>query len=194
MNLSKIRRFKPFLAPRRISWIDPDTQRRFIARNKGELVQKIVTYRVQNELPPIENMNLVLENYWASLVENKHLTEEVTLERGWMTYLKGGITLIKTMLFDAYVAQEEADRRSDICVDCPHNVNPKKNTWDTWADATAEHTIGDRRSKNHDKIFNCEICTCLLRSKVWIDEPLELSKEEIMQLPDFCWQRPLIKQ
>lgn len=177
------------MAPFRISWKDPDTGRRFIAKTRVELIQKIVTYRAQNELEPIENLNLVLENYWCHLRENKHLCTDATLERGWKTYLKGGINLVKTMLFNSYVDQETADKRSEICASCPMNIVPSKTNWETWADDVAEHTIGDRKSKFHDKLNSCQVCTCVMKSKVWIGEKLEFTPDELSKFPNFCWQK-----
>lgn len=188
-NLSIIKRLKNFTAPRRISWIDPDTGRKFIAKTRAELTQKIVTYRAQNELEPIENLNLVLENYWCNLPENKHLCNEATLERGWMTYLKGGLVLVKTMLFDSYVDQNEADLRSSICAKCEYNQKPQKNNIDTWVDAVVEHQIGDLRSKHHDELHNCAVCSCVLKSKVWSGESASHDDEENKQLPNHCWAK-----
>lgn len=177
------------MTPLRVSFKDPDTGRKFIAKTRVELVQRIVTYRAQNELAPIENLNLVLENYWCSLPQNRHACQEATLERGWMTYLKGGLSLIKTMLFDSYVDQKTADARSNICVTCPHNVNPNKRSWDAWVDDIVEHTIGDLRSEKHDKLFNCAICTCILKTKVFSGEKFTHSEEENNQMPEWCWAK-----
>ena len=188
-RLSTLKRLKLNFAPNKVSWIDPDTQREFNAATRPELIQKIVNYRAQNNLETIENLNLVLENYWCSLPENCDLCEEVKLERGWMTYLKGAFTLVKTIAYGEYATQEEADRRSDICVSCPHNINPDKTNWQNWADEITEHAIGDRKSKNHDKLFNCEVCSCVMKSKVWYADKIELTKEELIQMPDFCWQK-----
>lgn len=187
-KLAIIRRLKPFLAPRKIRFIDPDTLYKYRANTRTELVQKIVTYRAQNELPPIENLDLALEHFWCSMPENKHLCHDVTLERGWMTYLKGGLNLIKTVIFDKVVPLEEAERRASICAGCPHNVNPNKANWDKWADEIAEHAVGDKKTSFHQKLFNCEVCTCNLRAKVFYDGPMDLDKEEKEKLPSFCWQ------
>lgn len=190
-QLQKIKQLKPFLAPRRPIFIDPDTGRTITAKTRPELIQKIVTYRAQNELEPIENLNLVLENYWCCLPENKPVCEEVTLKRGWLGYLKGGLTLIKTMLYNNFVPQEEADRRANICVNCPQNIKDiEKSPAIAWSDDIAEHVIGERKSKYHDELGNCRVCSCLLKAKVWYTDEPGLSKEEVSLLPSFCWQHP----
>lgn len=181
---------KPFMAPRRPVFIDPDTHRRIVGKTKVELVQKIVTYRAQNDLEPIENLDMVLDNYWANLPENKGLTEDVTLERGLLTYLKGGLTLVKTMLFPQFVSTEVADTRAEICVDCPKNIFPEdKGAFASWADDIAEHATGNRKSKYHDELGNCAVCSCNLRALVHYGGKFDPeSEEDLKQYPDFCWK------
>jgi hypothetical protein len=194
MSAVSFKRLLPYLAPHKIAFQDPDTGRKFIAKTKAELIQKIVTYRAQNELPEIEHLNIVLENYWCSLPENNGICEEAKLERGLLAYLNGGISLVKNMLYPKFATQEEAERRAAICVTCPHNVIPgetveEKKGFLKWSDDLAYHAIGDRKTPYDESLGNCQICTCPLRPKVFWGRKIELPKDhEIQTIPE-CWQR-----
>jgi len=194
MSPVSFRRLLPYLAPHKIAFQDPDTGRKFIGKTKAELLQKIVTYRAQNELPEIEHLNLVLENYWCHLPENNGICEEGKLERSFMAYLKGGISLVKNMLYPKFASQEEAERRATICSTCPHNLIPgenaeEKSAWMEWSDNLAIMSIGERKT-SHDAILgNCEICSCPLKSKVFWGGKIELPEEEERQTIPECWQR-----
>lgn len=189
-NLTSWRRLKPFRGPHRYKFIDPDTGQSFHAAKREELVARIVMYRRQNELPEIENLNLVIDKYLCSLPENRFNCEEVKLHRGLMAYIKGGVSLIKNMLYDSYVDQDEADRRASICIKCPENVFPGNKTQVMqWTDTIAEHAVGDRKSIYHEELGNCAVCSCVLKAKVWMGPPIEVTKEEEENLPSYCWQR-----
>lgn len=180
---------KPFHAPKRPLFIDPDTGHKFWGKTKVELVQKIVTYRAQNELEPIENLDLVLQDYWCSLPENKWKCIDVRLERGLMKYLKGGISLVKNMIYPKFCSQEEAERRAFICMSCPHNVDREKPEFMQWSDEIAVHAVGDRKTTFDKGLGSCAICTCPLRSKVHYGGKIELPPEEEAKLIPECWQR-----
>ena len=182
-------KFHPFEGPAEIKFKDPDTGREFKENDKQTLVNRIRVYRAQNNLEPIEELESVLECYWCGLPENAGKCGPVTLKRGFMAYLKGGMALIKNMAYPSTVSQEEADRRASICVKCPKNVFPDKGAFLKWSDEIAYHSIGDRRSKLHDELGNCEICSCPMRAKVWHDGKIDLEPEWIEPMKSVgCWQ------
>lgn len=185
-----VKKLKPFLAPLKVQFVDPDTGHKYTAKTRTELVQKIVNYRAQNELEPIENLNLVLENYFCSLPENKHLCEVTALGRGFMGYVKGAVTIVYNMLLKNYVSQEEADRRASICIQCPHNVFPiSKDAFMSWSDELSYHTLGDRKTQFDNELGSCDVCTCPLRTKIWNGEVVRESDETNAKFPDFCWNK-----
>lgn len=152
------------------------------------LMDRIIQYRYQNELPTIENLGMVLETYWCSQKHNQGLCNDMPLQRGWVATLKGGVALIKQIAFKRFCSQQEADRRAAICAGCPKNVFPDKTFFTQWSDEMAENMVGIRKSSEHDKLGNCEVCTCVLKAKVFADpRDIEHSKEELEQMPDFCW-------
>jgi hypothetical protein len=185
----------PYLAPKRYTFIDPDTQVHFEESSREILVQRILAYRKQNRLEPIDNLTTVLENYWCGLPENLGACEpNAYLRRGVMQYVQGGVTLLANMLFKRIVPQAVADARSNICAQCPHNVLLNKSWFVKQADEIALHSTNGLKSINHDKLGNCAICTCPLRAKVFYGDTINLPQDQYARLPDYCWQKIAMDQ
>ena len=166
---------------------DPDTGHKYQGRTRQELVSRIVAYRAQNQLEPIEELPRVLENYWCGLPENcGSCNQNDTLERGLLATIKGGITLLANVALKKFVTQEVADSRGEVCLKCPHNTFPDKDRFQDWSDNLALHSIGERRSKHHSELGNCDLCSCPLRVKVWNGMGSKIDKPALY--PHFCWQ------
>jgi hypothetical protein len=184
-------KFRPFSRPKRWVFKDPDTGFQYEETTEKVLIQRIVNYRSQNNLPLIFELNQVLQNYWCSLPENQGECMPCKLKRSFLAYIKGGIALLDNLIYgaEARVPQEEANRRAEICLKCKYNSNPDKGYFDTWADNMAEKSIGNIKSKHHDKLFNCEICSCNLRAKVFYKGDMGLNEEQKSQMKEVgCWQ------
>lgn len=170
--------------------MDPDSGYAFKAKSREDLIHHIVTYRSQNNYEPIENLDLTLDNYLCKLPINAGACRpDFPLRRGLSTTLKGGILLLKSMLYKTFATQEEADRRAETCLNCPHNTFPDKTRFVKWTDAIAKATIGKRKSKHYNELGVCDVCQCPMRCKVWYAGGLEFEKEELEKFPDFCWQK-----
>lgn len=194
-------RFLPYIGPKRHIFTDPDTGFQYEAKTRDDLIKHIRTYREQNQLEPIEMLAATIENFQCRLPENSASCEpSPDLARGFLQTIRGGVALIKRVFFGAkYLAsQEEADRRSEICINCPANVNPdpKTSKYTAWADEIALHSTNGLKSKHHKKLFNCTVCTCPLRAKVFYKGPFSLSKHEVREMNRVnprCWQLNNIK-
>lgn len=182
-------KFRPFYGPNRFIFVDPDTKYEYTASSQAELVKKIIGYRTQNRLEPIEALDAVLENYWCYLPENKGKCKPYKLSRGFLQTLKGGISLLVNYAYDKFVSQKKADERSEICRKCPYNIHPEKGSIGTWLDEIAIASVGDRKSSAHDDLGTCAICSCPLACKVWYGGTLDLSEDELDAMPDYCWQK-----
>lgn len=181
-------KFRPFYGPHAFTFVDPDTKYQYNASTQAELVKKIIGYRTQNRLEPIEALDAVLENYWCYLPENKGKCKPYPLKRGFLQMFKGGIALLINYAYDKFVGQELADARAEICARCPHNIKPEKGVVNAWLDEIAVASVGDRRTKVHDELGTCEICSCPLPAKVFYGGTIDLSEDELSQMPDYCWQ------
>lgn len=187
-------RLKVFEAPSSYPFIDPDTGRQFLAPDKASLIKQIVSYRAQNRLDPIEEIDLVLENYWCSLPGNIGKCHTERLERSFFQTVRGGIALVTNVFFgnDAMVSDEEAERRAQICLQCPNNSFPdQKGKFDSWADKLAEASTHGRKVSVNEQLGNCMICSCNLRAKVFKKPPFSFPEDERKALPDFCWAKNL---
>ena len=105
----------------------------------------------------------------------------------WNWLGEGGIT----------VAQEEAQRRANICLNCPGN-----NVGGILKESLAEMVKRHIEVKNNlglrvygeKSLGECEVCLCQLRLKVWV--PIELVKkhmlsdepEKFKSVNPQCWQ------
>lgn len=193
-----LKTFKAFEAPYRYDFVDPDTGHKFIDYNRDSLIDRIVAYRSQNRLAPIEKLPEVLNNYWCSQPENvgkcRPCEEEVT--RGFYAVLQGGITLLKALAMKHFSPQEVADARSEQCKDCKYNSFPDRGPFRVWIDDVAVSCVGSRKSKHHEDIGICAVCTCPLRSKVFIEEKLPAFTPKQVELLRGvkCWQLKLSGQ
>jgi len=85
------------------------------------------------------------------------------------------------------VSQEEADRRSDICVSCPrHGTVTGCQGCRSMANWGFE-VLSGKKTKNDDKLAQCKTCRCELKIKVWL--PLgALSNQDLDgSYPSHCW-------
>ena len=180
-----IRQFDSFAAPLRYVFVDPDTQYNYEAPTKEALISHITVYREQNQLPPLQALDAILQNYWCSLPENLHLCRDVPLKRGWFKYLRGGIALLENVFYgeDNMISPTLAEKRAQICTSCPYNVFPDKTGFLAWSDELAENATGGKKVPSHDNLGNCAVCSCTLKAKVWYKGPF---KQE--DFPSHCWQ------
>jgi len=187
-------RFKPFEGPARFYWKDPDTGREFEESSKQALIDRITTYRGQNNLEPLEEISFVLESYWCGLPENKGKCVPVEgLKRGLLGYLKGGVALIQNLWYDTTVPMRVANERGAVCVECPFNSKYDVPWFEEWSNNVAIASVGEKRSAHHDNLWQCSACSCPLKAKVFYNGRIELTNEQekvIKETNPKCWQLP----
>lgn len=187
----QLMRIRPGSGPVAWKFRDPDTGHLYEAKDRNSLINQIGNYRAQNELAPLQEPGLVIENYLANLPENRANAEPTPpLRRGLVAYLKGGIALLDMIYYGekAMVAPNVAESRAGICVKCPMNQFPDRSAFIQWADSMAEAATGGKRVPQYDSLGNCNACSCNLRSKIWYKGPFNPSAEERSKMPDYCWQ------
>ena len=190
-------RFLPFQTSSVWRFKDPDTGYMHAANSRPDLVRSIVSYRANNRLAPIEQLESVLENYLCGLPENCGRCEQKLIKRGFLTYLKGGISLLEWVLFpaDHTTDRATAEARAAQCVQCPYNVFPDKGPFLRWSDELALEMVGDKRVLQHELLGNCEVCSCILKASVWYKgdpklAPAERKKAESVK----CWKLDWYKE
>lgn len=183
-------KFKPFETSDTYTFIDPDTQFKYQEPTMDALIHRIVTYRAQNALPPIEELRVVVENYLCHRPQNVgRCNPNTKISRSLWKYIKGGVTLIKNLTIENPVTQELADKRSAQCKTCLYNYFPDRGAFIRWSDSMAEAAVGNKKSKHHNALGNCEVCSCCLKAKVWVPGPHKPDKDEIPKFQEVnCWQ------
>lgn len=158
-------------------------------------MSEIISYRSQNRLPEIDELSLVLQNYWCSLPENIGKCNPQKLKRGWMQVFRGGIAVVHNLFYgeDNMVPQETAEKRAAICVICPKNVFPDKGPFLKYCDKIADASTFGRTTSLDEKLGNCAACSCVLKAKVHFGGKFKLTSEELSEMPDFCWQKAIVE-
>lgn len=183
-------KFNQLSTPGSFIFKDPDVQKTYKADSFKQLISYIRSYRQQNELPEISYLEVVVEHYLCGLPENQgKCVPRSKLKRGLIPTIRGGIALLTSVLYSKFVSQEVADERSAICKKCPHNYFPDKGKFIKWSDEIAEQATAGRKSKYHNDLGNCGVCSCPLRAKVWYGGEIKYTEPDLSKFPDFCWQR-----
>ena len=190
-------------------YTDPDTGFYFDERYSSllELVGRVKQYRLFNELAPIPNLSLVIEDWLCCQDRDRmdiHCREVKIVSRTLRQYLKGAQASAKMIAAGekAYVSQQVADARAEMCVGCRSNKkNNKHSRLERYTDKYVESMVGNRKTSFDDKLFSCEVCSCPLRAKVHVShkitqEALTRKERKVLSIPllDFdgvkfrCWQ------
>lgn len=90
------------------------------------------------------------------------------------------------------VSNDEVDRRTGICVNCPHNKQPEGCTSCNMPALTdlVNSIVGGQDRPGDSNLRGCEICMCSLRAKTRI--PLQIlrkntSEDQLKKFPSYCW-------
>lgn len=91
------------------------------------------------------------------------------------------------------VSTEEAVRRSEICIKCPHNKEGRCGT--CFARRAVMYLMGAKKMEaaipyqdnpHSDAITSCRLCGCDLKMKVFV--PLGVLDNTGIKYPEWCWQ------
>ena len=98
---------------------------------------------------------------------------------------------------DAFVSQDEANRRARICITCPNNVHSFGGSCGSCADRimrALSHVVGKRSTIYDRNLGACAICSCSLAAAVHVPlapQQAGLSEElkvEFRAVKEFCWK------
>lgn len=194
--MSVFLKFKPLETTADFDFIDPDTGFQYREESRAALISRINAYRAQNDLPELDALPAVLENYWCSKPNNKGRCEPNNkLHRSLWTTIRGGISLLVNLWYEKTATQEVAESRAKQCRSCPNNEFPDKNAFVAWSDAVAVASVGDKKTSYHAELGNCKVCSCVLKAKVFYDGSASFTAEENLEFRKVnCWQLRLAKE
>lgn len=163
----------------------------------NELVRAVRKHLEANRLPVPADLSLEMQARFCEISKSKFCAEHdpyVTERENFMRQSSRFLRAMESAAVDGLVSQEEAERRAALCSVCPHN---KAETWNfclgcnakSAAARVAKFVMGTSTSLDH-ALKTCEICSCRLTAKVWINK-------EAMQEPELkdkwpaegCWMR-----
>lgn len=186
-------------------YVDPDTGFLFneqIYPSFHALLAHISRYREQNHLPEISKVEV---EDWLCCQPNMERHCREYSSRSVLQYARGAKAAAKVRLGgeEVFTSQQVAELRAWLCTECPHNkVDPYASKFKQYSDGYIKSLVGQRRTLLDDKLFSCGVCSCLLRSKVHINQNIvssSLSRREarilskpITSVRDgklfYCWQ------
>lgn len=192
------------------TFTDPDTLKEFKAKNYVSfegLEYHVQNYRVQNNLPPIDNFRDVWEHYICSnypTMTSNCCPVEGNIARNFKQYISGAKVFIKSLFqkeSDKFVSEEIAEQRATKCIGCKYNLENRGHFYaQYYTDKIMSRSVGKRRTKRWDLLYTCAGCSCILNSKVWFSDNIvgkSLMREDIVKLekaidvhnqPIKCWQ------
>lgn len=180
----------------------------------GQAVQQIIKHRITNPAMVMKHglatdqtsVEIELENYTRARLgipaiespkpmPRQHSISQVAGAAVGIKRAAQGTAVIVNWLTSggAPVDQETANKRAEICTNCPRNV---EGSWFTTSAAEIIRATLSARSDlklatpNDDRLKSCDVCKCLMRLKVWT--PLHFIKDrtppDIMaEFPANCW-------
>ncbi len=174
-------------------FVDPDTGYHYNHNYKTfeELEMAVQQYRQQNKLPRIRKFRAVWEHYVCENVpgmKGRCCQVGEVVKRSFEQYYNGGKSFVKAILSGkaAFVDQKTADRRAAVCKECDQNVvNTGHSVAHYYSDAFIKANVGARKSKFHDELHTCKICTCILKAKVFYNDEMvadSITDTELVQL------------
>lgn len=135
---------------------------------------------------------MVIDNYLCGLPENQGKCVPYVLRRNLLAYLRGGIAILKDLLYgaEARVNQATAEERATQCSDCKFNVFADKTEVIRFADEMVETYLGSETATSKDNLLgNCDVCSCPLRFKVHVKGPFDIQNDELPLFKEVnCWQ------
>jgi len=112
-------------------------------------------------------------------------------------HLNDAVRFIKTMgrllgTDEAFVSQEETERRARICVACPMNQTIEGCTSCHGILNWVSRTIGDRRTLEDARLKGCAVCSCSNAVAVHMNlaaQQAEISDELNAEFVGDCWKK-----
>ncbi len=179
----------------------PNSQHVVQAKSWNELMDRVRKYRNANGIALGESFE---ETLGSEVCAQTEWGTPVCEEQDWpVTVVNRKISMYDVVNFlkvlthwlvnkPGFVDQSEAERRAQICVDCPHNVEVSGCFGCTNVARLILDAINDRTTREDEKLKNCRVCGCVNRAQVWVPkETLDqgVTPEMREAFPAYCWKK-----
>lgn len=98
-----------------------------------------------------------------------------------------------TITSGGVVSQDEAEERTNICMQCPYNIKIVGCEGCAGISNLVFKIIGARKTNNLGYLKQCGVCGCSLKAKVWVPQDVIKQTAQIQNnmadFPDWCWVR-----
>ena len=189
-------------------WNYPTSSFRFLEdyNSMDELISHIRQYEKNNNLPPLQDLRIVLENFFCSRkgMDKRCIDVYTPVDRTSkqvVTGIKAGLKMLYRQLTnsDMLASQEVAEKRAKICAGCPFNSKKEK---PKLTDDIMKAIVSNKKTSKDSCLGVCTKCTCPLKAKVHCAEDIiaesldddpetrnKLSKHIVTDEVSFvCWQ------
>tara|TARA_R100000808_G_scaffold15629_1_gene35981 strand:- start:8348 stop:8947 length:600 start_codon:yes stop_codon:yes gene_type:complete len=182
-------------------YLVPDTKVLVKGNHFGHLLAKVEEHMSANGIPVPLNLEEYVENYMCGLFPDKCVEVEVKTQPDKAKKMTVGDVLRFTAMIGAdmmngrkRVANEEANRRANVCASCPDNIDPDGCTGCNRGkmEKLVDALTGSIATPDDSRLKSCRHCGCINRAQVWF--PLEIlqkftTKEVNQALPSNCWKK-----
>jgi len=167
----------------------------------SHLLAKVEEHMTANNLHVPINLEEYVENYMCGIFPDRCKDVTVPTHPDKAKKMTVGDVLRFTAMIGAdmvnggkRVEKEEANRRADICVDCPDNIDPDGCTGCNRGrmEKMIEALTGAIATKRDAQLKSCRHCGCINKAQVWF--PLDILQkfttvEVNRELPTHCWKK-----
>lgn len=168
----------------------PETGVVMRATTLKDLVGQVVSHRENNGLK-IGNAGQDVVDYLCTKMPELCSESQQIADRSFSLHdVMAFLRTIKNLMAQGggMVPLEEAKRRADICVSCPHNKKVAGCYGCQNIAGKVTELLGGRDTGHGDSVKQCAVCGCSIAAKVHF--PLEVLKQSQAggyEFPDWCW-------
>jgi hypothetical protein len=181
-------------------YVVEETNTRFENRVFDYLVEEVKTHMRSNEIVIPDNLPEVIEDFICRNVpenyckgtyeegkEQKRMFSTASIRNFTDALVNFSIARLKGQ--PVHVDQKEANRRAQICLNCPLNDKAACSTCNQLEGIIRKAVGAHRKTKLDNDLGVCTVCGCMLRVKLHLSKyVLKLKrKKDMNQYPDHCW-------